>query len=136
MGLWDKSKVLDAGARLDETYETGTPFILYGMKVAGEVDLENGLPPATKTVMLTEEAAITDGGQYGTLRTREAVVVGTLSGPIAEMASQATPDDFPVVVSWERKQTKAEREATVLNFLGEWEGDTMPDEIPAEWTRF
>lgn len=133
MGIWDKSKLL-GGLRMDTEYAEGQTFVLYGMKVAGEIDLENGMEEATKTLLLTEEVAPNGDGGYELFTKGDgAKVVGTLSGPIAQMAAAAEPEDFPVVVAWQAVATKTRDKATVLDYRCAWEGDKAPKVTPPEW---
>lgn len=134
-GIWDKAKVL-GGLRMDTEYEPGSPFVVYGMASAGQLPDDIGIDsekPAEKTVLLTCEA--TSDGDGGWQTVGDAKVVGTLSGPIAVMASQAGPDDFPVVVSWQTVATKTREKATVLDYLGPYEGGDL-DEVPPEWNQY
>lgn len=132
--MWDRAKVL-GGLRMDVEYEAGSPFILYGMKSAGQLPADVGVAdadhPADKTVLLTVEAAA--DGDGGWIAVGDAKVVGTLSGPIAAMQAEAGPDDFPAVVAWQSVPTKSREKATVLDFLGMFDGDAEPDNVPGEW---
>lgn len=132
MGMWDRSKLL-GGTRMGDAYEAGTPFILYGMRSGGTLgpELTGGDNPADKTVLLTQEAT-RDGGVYVAIPGTEQVV-DTLSGPIAGMLAEAEPEDFPAVVAWESVSTKTRDKATVLNYLGAFDGPSEPDSVPPEW---
>lgn len=125
MSIWDKGEKL-GGERLDGLVEAGQPFILYAMDYKGEVDLENGMPPAKKTVLLIREAS--RDPEQGWVGMKEGpVAAGTLASPIAEMAVEASADDFPVVACWKRVKTKAGNDATVLEML------TRSDKIAEEF---
>lgn len=131
MGMWERSKLL-GGTRMSDAYEPGTPFILYGMKSGGTLtpDLTGGDNPADKTVLLTQEC-VNEDGIYVALG--DVQVVDTLSGPIAAMLGEAEPEDFPAVVAWESVSTKTRDKATVLNYLGVFDGPSEPDNVPASW---
>lgn len=139
-GLWDKAKVL-SGLRMDQEYEPGTPFILYGMKTAGIVPADV-LPEGrgdgrevSKTVMLTQEVTPDGDGGWTPVPDTEKVV-GTLAGPIAAMQAEAGDDDFPAVVSWSTVPTKTQEKATVLDFHGMYEGPKTPATTPGDWGQY
>ncbi len=140
MGIWDKGKVLNAGEVLTDLYAPDEPFVLYAMANVGEADLENGLPPATKTVMLTQrvESVTPEKGGPAVLRTFDEVkIAGAFSQPIAAMCAEASEGDFPVVVCWRKVTTKSDREATVLDLLQDRDVPTLKDsDIPQQWGRY
>jgi len=130
--MWERSKLL-GGTRMGDAYEPGTPFILYGMKNGGTLtpDMTGGDNPAEKTVLLTQEC--TDDGGVWVAIGDDGQVVDTLSGPIAAMLAEAEPSDFPAVVSWASVPTKTRDKATVLNYLGAYDGPSEPENVPPEW---
>lgn len=135
MGIWSKGKVLSAGEVMTETYAENEPFVLFGMGTAGEIDLQNGLPPATKTVMLAQRV---ESGDKGVLVLKDdPKVIGAFSQPIGDMAAEATPDDFPVVVCWQSVHTKNDRDAIVLNLVADRDVPAKPDgTIPMDWDMY
>lgn len=117
MSIWDKSKAL-GHVQLTNTFEQGRPFTILAMDKSAPVDLQNGLPP-TSVALLTVRGAKNEDGpweQYGETQT-----VSVISAPILAMVEEASPDDFPAVVCWEKVQVRTEgfNDATVLKFIAE-----------------
>lgn len=90
MGMFDKDR-LYGGERLDQTFEYGDSFILWGVEVLAEpVPTEVG--QATKT-FLTVSRLDSPGEQFK---------VGTLASAIADKAREAEESDFPAIVKFEK----------------------------------
>lgn len=93
MGMFDKDKQFAPDGRLDEVYppgevdtREGSQFVLWGVETKGTFKTDIGdaeMTWLTVSDLLTPE---------------DKKVIGTLSKPIAEKASEAVPSDFPAVV--------------------------------------
>ncbi len=117
MGIWDRSEALSY-PRLTDTFERDQPFTLLGMRNTAPITIPGNDLGETPVTVLTVRGAVQGRGAdpdawsaYG-----DVVELGIISGPIQDMASEATDEDFPVVVKWTKVQPKDRNrsEGTVL----------------------
>lgn len=132
MGMFDRDKTL-GGLRLDQEFTIGNAdargpdggevFLLLDCTVLPEpVDLNNDLPPAQKTIL---RVCRWDADKYRA--TGEVFDVGTLSQAIAEKAREKSDGDLPALVRAHKAAARNEawNEATVLTFVGPYDGPTI-----------
>lgn len=111
MGMFDKDK--EIGRVLTDEFTERQEFILYGVSVDKKT-VPTDLGEARKTRM--EVAKMDDPS--------ERFECTSLGGAIADKAEQAEGDDFPAVVEWRRVASKKGNDATVLQFIRPWKGQT------------
>lgn len=108
-GLWNRQQMY-GGLRMDSEFEQKEEFILWDMRAAGEVDLDDD-QKAEKTILTVSRVKEPD----------EKFEVGTLSKAIGEMPDKITDGDLPAVVYWEEVETKrAMQPAKVLTAVRLW----------------
>lgn len=95
MGMFDKDKQFAPDGRLDEIYppgptdsREGPQFVLWGVQDKGLFDSDKFEKPAPMTWLTVSDV----------LMPEDKKVIGTLSGPIHEKATEAEAGDFPAVV--------------------------------------
>jgi hypothetical protein len=107
-GIWERDRLF-GGERLADAYEPDQPFVLIDLEVVGqiEVDKTDADKKADKTELQTFD-----------LNSGELRLIGTLSGPIADMARMdRSPDDLPAVVCWESVPSDRGNDANVLRYV-------------------
>jgi hypothetical protein len=85
-GMWRRQKLF-GGTRLDKWTEYDSPFVLWDARILPD-KVPTDLGEATKTELLVSALESPEYLEW----------VGTLASPIADMAGEATPDDFPAIV--------------------------------------
>jgi hypothetical protein len=114
MGMFDKDR-LYGGERLDQRFELGDEFILWGVEVMPDA-VPTELGDATKTVL---EVSTKDNPE-------ERFKVGTLASAIAEKAKDAEPTDFPAIVRYEKVPGRFDSDAAVISFVALHNADKPP----------
>jgi hypothetical protein len=112
MSMFTKDR-LYGGKRLDQEFQLGESFILWGIEVMAEpVPTEWG--EATKTLLDVSRVEAPD----------ERVIVGTLASAIADKAKDAEPSDFPAIVTYEKVTGSHGTDAQVISFVGPYDEPT------------
>ncbi len=117
MGMFDKDK-LYGGERMDDHFNTGDEFILWGAQVLPD-KIPTSVGDARKTLLQVSR----------TTDPELVFIVGTLASAIADKANEADPSDFPAVVKLAKVPSSFDNEATVIQFVAEWEGK-KPKTLP------
>lgn len=120
MGMFDKDK--EIGNQVTSAFQLGEQFVLLGV-TQDKDKVATAFGDATKTRMKVCKLAADGKSLHG-----QPFEVTTLGGAIADKAALATADDFPCVVELRRVATNKGNPATVLQFVGSFDGTT--DDIP------
>lgn len=123
MGMFDKD-VLYGGERLDHHVEIGADslsaerVLLLDCAIISD-EVPTSLGNATKSGLV-----ICKLDKTGTKTEGESMVVNTLASAIGDKVRLKSDGDLPAIVCFFRTESQYDTDATVMQFVGRWDGKT------------